>query len=113
MSRISTHILDTAKGAPASGIVVALKRTSTQGRSWDSVGSGITNENGRIASLLDASETLQQGTYELIFHVGDYFEAKEHFYPEIAVQFLVHDPSAHYHVPLLLSPYGYTTYRGS
>jgi 5-hydroxyisourate hydrolase len=113
MSRISTHVLDTAKGAPASGILVALKRAAPDRRTWDSVGSAITDENGRIASVLDASETLQEGTYQLIFHVGDYFEAREHFYPEIAVQFRVNDPSAHYHVPLLLSPYGYTTYRGS
>ena len=110
---VSTHVLDTAKGRPAAGILVALKRTLTQGRSWDSIGSGITDLNGRIGNLLAASETLQAGTYELIFHVGDYFEDREHFHPEIAIQFLVRDPAAHYHVPLLLSPYGYTTYRGS
>lgn len=113
MSGISTHVLDTSTGRPASGILVALKRTSTQGRSWDSIGSGITDENGRIASILDVAETLETGTYQLIFHVGDYFEDREHFHPEIAIQFLVRDPTAHYHVPLLLSPYGYTTYRGS
>jgi len=113
MSGISTHVLDTSTGRPAPGILVALKRTLTQGRSWDSIGSGITDENGRIPSLLDASETLAAATYQLIFHVADYFEDREHFHPEIAIQFLVSDPGAHYHVPLLLSPYGYTTYRGS
>jgi len=113
MSGISTHVLDTSTGRPASGILVALKRTLTQGRSWDSIGSGITDDNGRIASLLDASETLHAGTYKLTFHVADYFDDREHFHPEIAIQFLVRDPEAHYHVPLLLSPYGYTTYRGS
>ncbi len=113
MSRISTHVLDTAKGAPASGIRVALKRAVADRRTWASVGSGITDAAGRIASVLDTSEKLQEGTYQLTFQVADYFEGKEHFYPEITVQFLVHDPAAHYHVPLLLSPYGYTTYRGS
>ena len=113
MSRISTHVLDTATGKPAAGILVALKRAAPDKRSWHSVGSSITDAGGRIASILDASETLQAGVYQLIFHVNDYFDAQAHFYPEIAVQFVVHDPSAHYHVPLLLSPYGYTTYRGS
>ena len=113
MSGISTHVLDTSTGRPASGVLVALKRTFTQGRSWDSVGSGITDENGRIPSVLDPAESLDPGTYQLIFHVADYFEDREHFHPEIAIQFLVRDPDAHYHVPLLLSPYGYTTYRGS
>ena len=113
MSGISTHVLDTSTGRPAAGILVALKRTTNQGRSWDSIGSGITDLNGRVASILDASETLETGTYQLIFHVEDYFEDREHFHPEIAIQFLVRDPAAHYHVPLLLSPYGYTTYRGS
>lgn len=113
MSGISTHVLDTSTGRPAPGILVALKRAAPDRRTWDSVGSGITDENGRIASVLGASETLQVGTYQLIFHVADYFEDRGHFHPEIAIQFLVHDPDAHYHVPLLLSPYGYTTYRGS
>jgi hydroxyisourate hydrolase len=113
MSGISTHVLDTSTGRPAAGILVALKRTTTQGRSWDSIGSGITDENGRISSVLDPSELLEAGTYQLIFHVKDYFEDREHFHPEIAIQFLVRDPAAHYHIPLLLSPYGYTTYRGS
>jgi 5-hydroxyisourate hydrolase len=113
MSGISTHILDTAKGRPAAGILVALKRAAPDRRTWEAVGTGITDEKGRIASMLDASETLEEGAYQLIFHVSDYFGAQEHFYPEITVQFLVRDSAGHYHVPLLLSPYGYTTYRGS
>ena len=113
MSGISTHVLDTSTGRPAPGIVLDLKRAAADKRSWQSVGSGITDENGRVASMLDTSETLDAGTYQLTFHVSDYFEDREHFYPEIGIQFLVSDPDAHYHVPLLLSPYGYTTYRGS
>jgi 5-hydroxyisourate hydrolase len=113
MIGISTHVLDTARGEPASGILVVLKRGALERRVWDSVGSGITDAAGRIASVLDPSETLQEGAYQLTFHVSDYFGGREHFYPEISVQFLVHDASTHYHVPLLLSPYGYSTYRGS
>jgi 5-hydroxyisourate hydrolase len=113
MSGISTHVLDTSTGRPAAGILVALKRAAADKRSWESVGSGITDGNGRIPSVLDASETLHAGTYQLTFHVADYFGDRHHFHPEIAIQFLVSDPDAHYHVPLLLSPYGYTTYRGS
>ena len=76
-------------------------------------GEGITDSNGRIPQLLAAAEALKAGAYRLTFYVGDYFEGQDHFYPEVTVNFLVRDPSTHYHVPLLLNPYGYTTYRGS
>ncbi|HYL37068.1 MAG TPA: hydroxyisourate hydrolase [Bryobacteraceae bacterium] len=112
MSGVSTHVLDTARGQPARGIRVLLERASEDG-SWGRAGAGLTDSNGRIATLLDATGTLQEGAYRLTFYVGDYFEGQEYFYPEISVQFMVQDPAAHYHVPLLLSPYGYTTYRGS
>jgi len=112
MTGISTHVLDTARGRPAHGIRVVLERASVDG-SWGPVGGGITDANGRVATLLDVAETLQEGAYRLTFQVRDYFEGQESFYPEVTVQFLVRDPAAHYHVPLLLSPYGYTTYRGS
>jgi 5-hydroxyisourate hydrolase len=75
-------------------------------------GEGVTDGNGRIPQLLE-SEALQAGVYRLTFSAGDYFGDTAAFYSEITVQFLVRDPSTHYHVPLLLSPYGYTTYRGS
>ena len=105
MSGISTHILDTAKGVPACGVQVRLEYAS--GGSWTEVARGVTDENGRIAQLL-SGDLLGAGTYRLTFFVSD-----DSFYPEITVQFRVRDPKSHYHVPLLLSPYGYTTYRGS
>jgi len=108
---MSTHVLDTARGEPAGGIHVVLERASGDGR-WILAGQGVTDANGRVPKLA-AVEALQPGTYRLTFYTGDYFEGRPHFHPEVAVQFLVDDASAHYHVPLLLSPYGYTTYRGS
>jgi 5-hydroxyisourate hydrolase len=111
MIGISTHVLDTSRGQPARGVHVVLERVSRE--TWIAVGEGATDGNGRIAQLLPASESLAAGAYRLTFHVGEYFEGQQHFYPVVTVQFLVHDPATHYHVPLLLSPYGYTTYRGS
>jgi 5-hydroxyisourate hydrolase len=102
MSGISTHVLDTATGRPAAGIKVRLLFGD------DAVGSGITDDNGRIQSLLS---TLRSGTYSMLFDTGDYFT--DSFYPEVSVSFIVRDPSANYHIALLLSPFGYTTYRGS
>jgi 5-hydroxyisourate hydrolase len=112
MTGISTHVLDTAGGRPARGVRVVLERASTEGI-WNLAGEGVTDSNGRIAQLLAADEPLQPGSYRLTFFTGDYFEGQEHFYPKVALEFLVRDASTHYHVPLLLSPYGYTTYRGS
>lgn len=110
MSGISTHVLDTAKGQPAQGLPVRLERQS-QGADWVLVGEGITDSNGRISQLLRSGEALEVATYRMVFRTGDYFESS--FYPEVAVQFLVRERSGNYHIPLLLSPYGYTTYRGS
>jgi 5-hydroxyisourate hydrolase len=111
MIGISTHILDTAKGRPAQGVRVTAERMSADG-TFVAAGEGVTDSNGRIPQLL-GSEALQAGTYRLTFYAGDYFGDHTAFYSEIIVQFLVRDLSTHYHVPLLLSPYGYTTYRGS
>jgi 5-hydroxyisourate hydrolase len=112
MSQITTHVLDTATGKPARPVPVSLYREEEN--NWIQVGSGITNDNGRIMDLLDASVTLPPGLYKLKFETAVYF--KHHnttsFYPYIEVPFLVRD-DAHYHIPLLLSPFGYTTYRGS
>ena len=80
---------------------------------WVLVGEGITDSNGRVSQLLRSGETLEATSYRLVFRTGDYFESRECFYPEVTVLFLVRDPFANYHIPLLLSPYGYTTYRGS
>jgi len=111
MTGISTHVLDTALGRPAGGIRVSLERRSHNG-TWIAVSESHTDTNGRIPQL-PGSEPLEEGVYKLTFFTGDYFEGRECFYPEIAVQFAVRDRATHYHIPLLLSPYGYTTYRGS
>ena len=112
MSGISTHVLDTAKGLPAQGVRVVLERESSSGRFFE-IGGGTTDSNGRIAQLLDGSEQLETGVHRVIFFVAEYFKGQESFYPEVTVLFEVREPSRHHHVPLLLSPYGYTTYRGS
>ncbi|MBZ5611928.1 MAG: hydroxyisourate hydrolase [Acidobacteriia bacterium] len=112
MIGISTHVLDTSTGQPVRGVRVVLERPSLNGM-WFPEGEARTDSNGRISQFLAPGDALEEGIYRLTFYVGEYFEGQQHFYPEISVQFLVHDPSIHYHVPLLLSPYGYTTYRGS
>lgn len=112
MTGISTHILDTAKGRPAQGVRVIAELVAGAGN-FIAVGEGVTDSDGRIPQLLGSHATLQAGAYRLTFYAGDYFADHAAFYSEITVQFLVRDPSTHYHVPLLLSPYGYTTYRGS
>ncbi len=112
MSAITTHILDTSLGRPADGVLVELHEESDEG--WKSVGEGRTDANGRCNTLM-TSEAAESGTYRLLFHTASYFQAqnRETFYPEIQVIFEVNDPRQHYHVPLLISPFGYSTYRGS
>lgn len=112
MSRITTHVLDTSSGIPAAGIEVKLYGQS--GNSWNEIASGITNENGRIGDLISADAKLSSGTYKLSFETRKYFEKKAvvNFYPCVEIIFQI-DGSSHYHIPLLISPYGYTTYRGS
>ena len=91
---------------------MVLERRSLEG-SWVEVSSGVTDQNGRVAELLGNGEGLLAASYRLTFSTGEYFHGQECFYPEVTVLFEVRDASAHHHVPLLLSPYGYTTYRGS
>jgi len=91
---------------------VILECMSADG-TFAAAGDGLTDSNGRIPQLLASGQNLEAGVYRLTFYVSDYFEAQDHFYPEVTVSFLIRDPNTHYHVPLLLSPYGYTTYRGS
>ena len=114
MSAITTHILDTALGRPAGGVPVHLEREETEG-GWRVLGSGATDGDGRLRDLLPGDFDLQPGVYRLTFDTARYFEAQgqKSFYPHVAVIFLVDDPGQHYHVPLLLSPFGYSTYRGS
>lgn len=112
MSAITTHVLDTARGRPAAGLKIELHLKS--GENWNSLGAGVTDENGRCGSLLGEAP-LAAGMYRLTFHAGPYFRQLqvESFYFDIPVIFEVKDESSHYHVPLLISPFGYSTYRGS
>jgi 5-hydroxyisourate hydrolase len=113
MSSITTHVLDTSIGRPAAGIAVVLEIESSAGR-WKEIGRGATNADGRLTNLL-AEGSLAEGTYRLTFETEAYFlsRAVQAFYPRVKVIFHVRDARQHHHVPLLLSPYGYSTYRGS
>ncbi len=114
MSTITTHVLDTSIGRPAAGVPVRLE-IQTGDQAWKALGKATTDADGRASQLFPAGTNAAAGTYRLTFDTGAYFKArgKDAFYPEVAVVFSVHDPAQHYHVPLLLSPYGYSTYRGS
>lgn len=107
MARISTHVLDIAKGAPAAGIIVELH---VAGRL---IHSARTNSDGRTDAPMLTAERIAAGPYELIFHVQDYLHGQPTFFDRITVRFTVSDEEANYHVPLLLAPHGYSTYRGS
>jgi 5-hydroxyisourate hydrolase len=109
VSTLSTHVLDTALGRPAQGIRVTLERAG------DVVGSGVTDADGRVRDLHRKDAPLSEGSYRLTFDVSDYFSkaGRESFFPEVVVNFRIVGGPEHYHVPLLLSPFGYSTYRGS
>lgn len=108
MSQISTHILDTSAGKPAAGVYICLKKNGKL------VAEGTTNSDGRIGDLLPEGKLLEIGDYEMVFYTGAYFskQNKKTFYPKVIVHFSIFD-SSHYHIPLLLNPFGYSTYRGS
>jgi 5-hydroxyisourate hydrolase len=108
-ARISTHILDTVTGDPARDVYVRLERRDSDG--WKLIAEGRTDGDGRLRHEVPLHDW-QAGGYRLVFYVEPYLGG-EAFFPEITVAFHVHDPDRHYHVPLLLSRYGYTTYRGS
>ena len=108
MSSLTTHVLDTARGVPAQGMTVELWSVDQSKR----LKTVQTNGDGRIDSPLLAGNEMAAGTYELVFLVGDYFNEKR-FLDRIPVRFTISDPGAKYHVPLLVSPWSYTTYRGS
>jgi 5-hydroxyisourate hydrolase len=114
MSAITTHVLDTSQGRPASGVHVTLEIQASEG-AWHLLGQGETDLDGRLRSLLPDGETPAAGTYRLTFDTGAYFRAQQRvaFYPHVSVVFEVRDAAQHYHVPLLLNPFGYSTYRGS
>ncbi len=110
-SPITTHILDTSVGRPAQGVDVKLEQLD--GQDWQPVGSGTTDDDGRISDLM--SDDLDAGTYRISFAIGAYFDrtGQDAFYPSASIVFEVDAPDEHYHVPLLLNPFGYSTYRGS
>ena len=114
MTRISTHVLDTALGKPARGVPVRLEHMEKSG-SWSRLGSGRTDEDGRCVQLLPDGAALPAGHYRLTFDTGGYFATRKiaGLYPLVEITFQVRDGEAHFHIPLLLSPNGYTTYRGS
>ncbi len=113
MSTISTHVLDTARGRPAEGLALRLERRD--GEDWVGIGGGVTDNDGRVRTLVDASAGLSVGIYRMSFETGAWFQAQrlEGFSPIVQVVFEIMSPDAHFHVPLLLSPFGYSTYRGS
>ena len=108
MGTLSTHALDTSLGRPAAGIGVVLETVDGQG-----IGDGVTDGDGRVGTI--GPERLESGDYRLRFASGAYFAAQgtAGFYPEVVVVFTIADPEQHYHVPVLLNPFGYSTYRGS
>ena len=113
MSAITTHVLDTARGRPAAGVPVTLEVEAAGG--WILLGKGTTNADGRISDLIPDDTTIEAGVYRLIFDTSTYFAGNniQSFYPQVTVVFKIENPGQHYHVPLLLSPFGYSTYRGS
>ncbi len=106
MARLSTHVLDTAHGKPAAGMRVRLHREG------EVLADTVTNADGRTAQPLISGETIPVGEYDLVFSVGAYYGTAA-FLDQVVVRFRVSEPDGHYHVPLLVSPFGYTTYRGS
>jgi len=114
MRRISTHILDTARGKPAAGVPVRLERQGAAG-TWLQLGAAKTDQDGRCVQLLGENDALPPGRYRLAFDTGSYYAQQElaGLYPVVEITFEVRDGESHFHIPLLLSPNGYTTYRGS
>ncbi|MBS1533988.1 MAG: hydroxyisourate hydrolase [Bacteroidetes bacterium] len=112
MSQITTHVLDTSVGVPGKNITIRLKRFYNG--SWQTLAQGITNADGRIPDLLPPDRILKADTYQMVFDTGAYYaDLKiQTFYPMVEIIFQTFD-DAHYHVPLLVNPFGYSTYRGS
>jgi len=112
---LTTHVLDTSREGPAEGVDVTLQRVDDDG-SVETIAEGTTNHDGRLDDPLLTPETVEEGTYQLLFDVGEYYRespSETSFLDTVPVRFIIDDPEEHYHVPLLLSPGGYTTYRGS
>lgn len=117
MGHLTTHVLDTATGDPAPGLRIELFRLSVDSR--DRLAEAVTNADGRTDAPMLEGANFRPGAYELVFHAGDYFDAlgtalpSPKFLSDVPIRFGISDGEAHYHVPLLLSPFGYSTYRGS
>jgi 5-hydroxyisourate hydrolase len=111
MSAITTHVLDTGQGRPAAGVLVRLEWVAAGAESV--LAAGTTDDDGRVASL--GPDHVCRGTYRLVFNTAGYFSrtGQPCFFPEVSISFVVADPEQHHHVPLLLSPFAYSTYRGS
>ncbi len=109
MSTLSTHVLDTARGRPAAGIRVTLEHEGSE------IASAVTDADGRVREFQPKGSTLRDGRYTLRFAIAEYYgmDVRACFYPQISIEFCVAGGAEHYHVPLLLSPFGYSTYRGS
>lgn len=114
-SPVTSHVLDTSRGRPAANMQVELQHC--QSGHWVTVNTGHTNSDGRVATdLVPQNAEFVPGTYRMVFSTQAYFDATgvtEYFYPEVTIAFVVKDPTQHYHVPLLINPFGYSTYRGS
>jgi 5-hydroxyisourate hydrolase len=116
--RLTTHVLDTASGRPAEGVAITLRAIDPQGNAT-TISRHVTNADGRCDAPILAGEAMRQGVYELAFEIGAYFRARgvtadaPAFLDTIPIRFGLADAGAHYHVPLLASPFGYSTYRGS
>lgn len=110
---LSVHVLNLENGLPSPGVHVTLEQQV--GQNWQMLSQGVTNEQGRIGELFPARQTLKAGEYRVVFKTGEYFKkaGRDTFFPEIPVIFEVKNADQHYHIPLLLSPYGFSTYRGS
>ena len=117
MGKLTTHVLDTARGKPGAGVAIWLYRVT--GNSHKKIAEVVTNSDGRTDGPMLEGAALTAGQYELVFHAGDYLRATGQaagevlFLDQIPIRFGVPDPTAHYHVPLLISPFAYSTYRGS
>ncbi|MEW6760396.1 MAG: hydroxyisourate hydrolase [Pseudomonadota bacterium] len=110
---LSVHVLDQQSGQPGAGIEVMLEQRT--GSDWRELARGVTNEQGRIPALYPEGKAMRAGDYRIVFRTGEHFARKGQptFFPRIPVEFTVDAPAQHYHIPLLLSPFGYSTYRGN
>jgi 5-hydroxyisourate hydrolase len=111
---VTSHVLDTSLGRPAAGVKIVLERSKGE-TEWQEIGRGTTDAGGRASNLVPEGARLERGIYRLTFDTASYFGAQglTGLYPNVPIVFEIRDAGGHYHLPLLLSPYGYSTYRGS